>query len=118
MPEREAFRIGPFQIGDLVIDIPVYWYGIMIMLGVVAASFIAYREAKRRGEDPDHVWGMFPWVLIAGIAGARIGYIISQLGDPRYQDIGAWFSIREGGLSIQGAVVGGIVALLLYSPRY
>jgi phosphatidylglycerol---prolipoprotein diacylglyceryl transferase len=118
MPEREAFRIGPFQIGDLVIDIPVYWYGIMIMLGVIAASLIANREAKRRGEDPDHVWGLFPWVLIAGIVGARLGFIISQLGDPRYQDLANWFSIREGGLSIQGAVVGGIVAVLIYARRY
>jgi phosphatidylglycerol:prolipoprotein diacylglycerol transferase len=118
MPEREAFRIGPFQIGDLVIDIPVYWYGIMIMLGVIAASIIAYREAKRRGEDPDHVWGLFPWVLIAGILGARLGFIISQLGDPRYQDIGNWFSIREGGLSIQGAVIGGVIAVLIYCRRY
>jgi phosphatidylglycerol:prolipoprotein diacylglycerol transferase len=118
MPEREAFRIGPFQIGDLVIDIPVYWYGIMIMLGVIAASFIAYREAKRRGEDPDHVWGLFPWVLIAGIVGARLGFIVSQLGDPRYQDIANWFSIREGGLSIQGAVIGGIIAVIVYCRRY
>jgi phosphatidylglycerol:prolipoprotein diacylglycerol transferase len=118
MPEREAFHIGPFQIGDLVIDIPVYWYGIMIMLGVIAASLVAYREAKRRGDDPDHVWGLFPWVLIAGIVGARVGFVISQLGDPRYQDIGMWFSIREGGLSIQGAVAGGVVAVLIYCRRY
>jgi phosphatidylglycerol:prolipoprotein diacylglycerol transferase len=118
MPEREAFRIGPFQIGGLTIDIPVYWYGIMIMLGVIAASLIAFREARRRGEDPDHVWGLFPWVLIAGIAGARIGFIISQLGDPRYQNLGAWFDIRQGGLSIQGAVAGGVVAVLLYARRY
>lgn len=118
MPEREAFRIGPFQIGDLVIDIPVYWYGIMIMLGVIAASLVAYRLAKRRGEDPDHVWGLFPWVLLAGIAGARLGFIISQLGDPRYQDPWAWIDIRQGGLSIQGAVVGGIIALVIYARKY
>lgn len=118
MPDREAFHIGPFDIGSLHIDIPVHWYGIMIMLGVVAASFIAYQEAKRRGEDPDHVWQMFPWVLIAGIVGARVGFIISQLGDPRYQDIGNWLRVWEGGLSIQGAIVGGVLALIFYCRRY
>jgi phosphatidylglycerol:prolipoprotein diacylglycerol transferase len=90
----------------------------MIMLGVIAASLVAFREARRRGEDPDHVWGLFPWVLIAGIAGARIGFIMSQLGDPRYRDWFAWIDIRQGGLSIQGAVVGGIVAVIIYARRY
>ncbi len=118
MPNREAFRIGPFDIFGFHIDIPVYWYGIMIMIGVIVASFVAFREARRRGEDPDHVWQMFPWVLIAGIVGARAGFIVSQIGDPAYQDIGRWFDIRQGGLSIQGTVVGGILALIFYCRRY
>ena len=118
MPNREAFRIGPFDIWGFHIDIPVYWYGIMIMLGVIVASFIAFREARRRGEDPDHVWQMFPWILIAGILGARLGFILSQIGDPAYQDFGRWIDIRQGGLSIQGAVVGGILALSFYCWRY
>jgi phosphatidylglycerol:prolipoprotein diacylglycerol transferase len=61
---------------------------------------------------------MFPWVLIAGIVGARLGFILSQIGDPAYQDLGRWIDIRQGGLSIQGAVVGGILALVLYCRRY
>jgi phosphatidylglycerol:prolipoprotein diacylglycerol transferase len=118
MPDREAFRIGPFDIFGFHVDIPVYWYGIMIMIGVIVASFMAYQEAKRRGEDPEHVWQMFPWVLIAGILGARIGFILSQIGDPAYQDIGRWFDIRQGGLSIQGAVIGGVLALIFYCRKY
>ncbi|MEO6458079.1 MAG: prolipoprotein diacylglyceryl transferase family protein, partial [Chloroflexia bacterium] len=70
MPEREAFRIG---------DIVVHWYGIMIMLGVLLASYLSIREAKRRNEDPDHVWQLFPWVLIAGIIGARLGWVLPSL---------------------------------------
>jgi len=118
MPDREAFHIGPFTIGNFTIDIPVHWYGIMIMLGVVAATFIAFREARRRNEDPDHIWQMFPWVLIAGIVGARVGFVLSQLGNPHYQDIGNWVRIWEGGLSIQGAIVGGVLALIFYCRRY
>ncbi|HYO50941.1 MAG TPA: prolipoprotein diacylglyceryl transferase [Chloroflexia bacterium] len=108
-PDRVAFTIGP---------ITVHWYGIMIMLGVILASYIAYREAKRRHEDPDHVWQLFPWVLIAGIVGARLGYVVASLGDPRYQDILNVFKIWEGGLSIQGAVIGGALAVIIYSWRY
>jgi phosphatidylglycerol:prolipoprotein diacylglycerol transferase len=109
MPSREAFRIG---------DLTIHWYGIMIMLGVIAASFIAYQEAKRRREDPDHVWGMFPWVLVAGIIGARVGWIVASLGEERMRDPLNWLKIWEGGLSIHGAVIGGALAVYLYCRRY
>ena len=117
-PSREAIHIGPIHIGNFTIDIPVYWYGIMIMTGVIVASIIAYREARRRREDPEHVWQMFPWVLIAGILGARLGFVVSQLGDSHYQwTLGSIFSIWTGGLSIQGAVLGGVIALIIYCNR-
>lgn len=109
MPSREAFRIG---------DIVVHWYGIMIMLGVIAASYIAYIEAKRRREDPDHVWQLFPWVLISGILGARIGWVIASLGDTRMGDPANWFKIWEGGLSIHGAIIGAAIAIAIYCRRY
>lgn len=119
MPEREAFRIG---------DIVVHWYGIMIMLGVLVASYLAYREAQRRKEDPEHVWQLFPWVLIAGIVGARLGWVLPSLGSLSQEPLvvfGAqlpWqfrvFAIWEGGLSIQGAVVGGALAVWLYCRGY
>jgi phosphatidylglycerol:prolipoprotein diacylglycerol transferase len=109
LPSREAFRIG---------DIVVHWYGIMIMLGVIAASYLAYREAKRRREDPDHVWQLFPWVLISGILGARIGWVIASLGDTRMGDPANWFKIWEGGLSIHGAIIGAAIAIAIYCRRY
>lgn len=109
MPSREAFRIG---------DIVVHWYGIMIMLGVIFASIIAYREAKRRGEDPDHVWQLFPWVLISGIVGARVGWVVASLGDPRMSDPANWFKIWEGGLSIHGSIIGAAIAIAIYCRRY
>ena len=119
MPDRVAFRIG---------DIVVHWYGIMIMLGVLLASYLSLREAKRRGEDPDHVWQLFPWVLIAGILGARLGWVLPSMGNLSHDPLvvfGAqlpWqfrvFAIWEGGISIQGAVVGGALAVWLYCRGY
>jgi phosphatidylglycerol:prolipoprotein diacylglycerol transferase len=119
LPEREAFRIG---------DIVVHWYGIMIMLGVLLASYLSIREARRRREDPDHVWQLFPWVLIAGILGARLGWVIPSLGSLSQEPLAVFgaqlpwqfriFAIWEGGLSIQGAVIGGALAVWLYCRGY
>ncbi|MEA2575840.1 MAG: phosphatidylglycerol---prolipoprotein diacylglyceryl transferase [Chloroflexia bacterium] len=109
MPDRVAFT---------VFGIPVYWYGIMIMLGVLAASYVAFVEARRRGEDTDHVWQLFPWALIAGILGARIGWIVSEASNRQFSDIWSLIDVRQGGLSIQGTIIGGALAVILYCRRY
>ncbi|MDQ3928094.1 MAG: prolipoprotein diacylglyceryl transferase [Chloroflexota bacterium] len=109
MPDRVAFTL---------FGIPVYWYGIMIMLGVLAASYVAYIEARRRKEDTDHVWQLFPWVLIAGILGARIGWLVSEAGSRQFRDIWEMLDLRQGGLSIQGTIIGGALAVILYCWRY
>ena len=50
-------QLGPLQ---------VHWYGLLIVAGAVLAAWLATREAKRRGEDPEHVWSLLTWVLIFG----------------------------------------------------
>src|SRR4051812_28900296 len=48
-----AFQIGPLA---------VRWYGILIMLGVLAGAYLAASLARRKGEHPDHLWNMVPFV--------------------------------------------------------
>ena len=44
-----AFRLGPLTI---------YWYGIIIMTAALVGGTIASFEAKRRGENEEHIWNM------------------------------------------------------------
>ena len=110
----DGFNIGPLKI---------YFYGIIIMVGVLAAVAIAVREAKRRGLDSEIVWDMVPWLLIMGIIGARLWHVFTpskSMGvGPEY-----YFShpleilnTRQGGLGIPGAVIGGVIALIFYTRR-
>lgn len=113
----QGFYIGP---------VFIYYYGIILMLGAVAAAFLADREARRRGQNPDLVWDALVWVLIAGIIGARIWHILTP--PPSMVEAGIttkyylthpldalW--IRRGGLGIPGAVIGGVVALYWFCRR-
>ncbi|HSB67101.1 MAG TPA: prolipoprotein diacylglyceryl transferase [Anaerolineales bacterium] len=115
---------------------PVYirFYGILIMLGAVAAAFMAEHEAKRRKLNSEFVWDALILVLIGGIIGARLWHIFtpppSMLvldpttgryinpyfinGTPQILDI---LSIWKGGLGIPGAVIGGAIALFFYCRR-
>ena len=54
------------DIGPLTIR----FYGLIIMLGAIAAGWLATKEAKRRGLNPELVWDGFIWVIIAGVIGA------------------------------------------------
>lgn len=110
----DGFTIGPLKI---------YFYGIIIMIGVLAAVWIAVVESKRRELDSEIVWDMVPWLLILGIVGARLWHVLTpsqSMGvGPEY-----YFShpleilnTRNGGLGIPGAIIGGIVALFIYTKR-
>ncbi|MGB8213467.1 MAG: prolipoprotein diacylglyceryl transferase [Anaerolineales bacterium] len=101
----------------------IYFYGILIMLGVAAAAFLAQAEARRRGIDPAYLWDALFWIVLAGVVGARIWHVFSPPPSMIAQGITTQFylthpldliNIRNGGLGIPGAIIGGALALWLY----
>ncbi len=109
-----------FSIGSLFI----HWYGVIIMFGALMAAVLSTKEAKRRGHDPEIVWDVMPWLLLAGIIGARIWHILTPPASMVEQGITTQYylthplaaiNIRNGGLGIPGAVMGGALALWLYA---
>jgi phosphatidylglycerol:prolipoprotein diacylglycerol transferase len=111
-----------FYIGSLYIR----FYGIILMLGALAAAFLAEHEAKRKGLKSEFIWDALIWVLIAGIIGARLWHIFTP--PPSMVALGyttryylthplALINTRAGGLGIPGAVIGGALGLYFYS-RY
>lgn len=113
-------RIGPFQ---------VHWYGLLIVGGALLAAWLSTIEARRRGEDPEHVWNLLTWVLILGIIGARLYHVFSTptgnfAGWPYYREhpieiIKFWDSstgiVGLRGLGIFGAVIGGSIGVVIYT---
>jgi phosphatidylglycerol:prolipoprotein diacylglycerol transferase len=111
-----------FNIGPLF----VRYYGIILMTGVVAAAFLADREARRRRIDPEIVWDGLIWVVVGGVIGARIWHILTP--DPTLVEQGittAFYlthpldvlAIWRGGLGIPGAVIGGGLMLYWFTRR-
>ncbi len=106
------------EIGGFTISL--YWYGVLVMLGVITATWLTTREFKRRGQDPDYVWDCLLYVLPAGIVGARLWYIanITLGGDLRYiQDPLAILNLRQGGLHYFGAILFGAIAFYIYARK-
>jgi len=108
-----TITIGKFQFS-------LYWYGVLVMLGVAVATWFSAREFKKRGEDPNYIWDSLLWILPAGIVGARLWYVLNVTlgGNLRYiQDPLSILNLRQGGLHYFGAVLFGAIAFHFYARK-
>ncbi len=127
-PISPSFNLGPLS---------VHFYGIIIVAGALVGGYVATIEARRRGEEPEHVWNALTWCLIGGILGARLYHVLSSpqgdvVGFQFYFVTNPFESIRifgafipfptalmiwNGGLGIFGGLAGGVLALAIYAWR-
>jgi phosphatidylglycerol---prolipoprotein diacylglyceryl transferase len=106
-----------FTIRLFGLEFPLRWYGVIVMIGVIAGALIVERELKRRGENGERIWDALIWVLPAGIIGARLWYVFNAtLGGNRYyiENPMQIINIPQGGLHIFGGLLFGAAALLYY----
>jgi phosphatidylglycerol---prolipoprotein diacylglyceryl transferase len=96
------FSLGTFE---------VRWYGVMVVLAIVAAIGISLLEAKRKGISQDIIWDIGLWAVIGGIVGARLFHVIDNWN---YYLIHPEQLLNFAGLAIWGAVFGGLVAIFIY----
>jgi phosphatidylglycerol:prolipoprotein diacylglycerol transferase len=102
----------------------IHFYGFIIMAGAVLAAWLASREVKRRGQDPELVWDLLIWLLIAGIVGARLWHVFFPTKDSGLTTMYYFthpldlLNTRRGGLGIPGAVIGGAIALFFYARKH
>ena len=110
--------------GFTIFGIKIYFYALIIIAGALMGAYVASREAKRRGLDKDIVWDLLPWVLMAGIIGARIWHVLTPDStllidgkNPYFLHPLEIFNIRKGGLGIPGAIMAGVLALWIYARK-
>ena len=106
-PSNGIVHIGP---------IPLHAYGLMLAIGVLVATKVAETRWTRTGHDASDFNGVVVPVVIAGVIGARIYHLFTGYSWSSGGVIGA-FEIWKGGLSIWGAVLGGMMAVLVMSRR-
>lgn len=104
------------QIGPLTIA----WYGVLIASAIFAGSVVALKYAKARGLNTELFLDSALYLVIAGVIGARLFYVITSpsafLG-PGGNPADA-FKIWHGGLSIHGGVVGVVLALNWFMRKH
>lgn len=88
-------------------------YGLLIGLAIVLASFLIEHQSQRHHLNLNVLWSASGWVLIGGVVGARLYHVVT---DFQLYQLDWWnvFKIWQGGLGVMGAVIGGVIGLILY----
>ena len=95
-----------------VFGFEIAYYGIIIGLAILIGFLIATSEAKRTRQNPEDYLDMGIIGVIAGIAGARIFYVVFSW-DMYKDNLLDIFNLREGGLAIYGGVIAAVIAVFI-----
>ena len=100
----EMFSLGP---------ISIRWYSFMILIGIIVAFVVATLEEKRKGFPKDFVIDLGFYLILFGILGARIYYVLFNL-DYYLANPSQIIAVWNGGLAIHGGIIAGAVTLIVF----
>lgn len=84
----------------------IYYYAIIIVCGILTATCLSALLMKRRNMSPDFIFTLFIFCIPTALICARLYYCITD--GMNIADWFKWDSIRRGGLSVIGGVIGGV----------
>lgn len=97
--------------------IKIYWYSIMILLGMFIGGSYILKESKRFEIPEDYIQNLIFLIIIFGVIGARLYYVAFNF-DYYRQDLISIFKIWEGGLAIHGGIIAGLITVIFYTKKY
>jgi len=108
LPSPILLKIGFLQI---------HWYGFLIALGALLGFLAVYHFAKQYGIKKDEIYDLTFYLIIFGLIGDRLYYVFYAW--PYYsQHLGDILKIWEGGLAIHGAMIAGILVIIIYGQKH
>ena len=109
---------SPSQILCTIFGVNIYYYGVILALAIAVGTIVSdcigtkYFELKK-----ETVIDMVPYLIVFGIIGARIYYCCMDFEFySRFPN--EILAIRHGGISIHGAILGGLTGLFIFSKRH
>ena len=106
---------SPSQILCTIFGVHIYFYGVILAIAIAISTLVAdwigtkYFEFKK-----ETIIDLAPYLIIFGIIGARLYYCVMDFGFyMRFPT--EIFAIRHGGISIHGAILGGLIGLTIYA---
>jgi phosphatidylglycerol:prolipoprotein diacylglycerol transferase len=120
MPECatcSGYEDGALRVNTATIKygpISIHWFGIIVALALIAGLLVSLVMARLRGQRPDPLAGILMLGLLSGLIGARLWYFVFR-HDWYNPDPGRVFAVWQGGMALHGALLGAMLATLIYT---
>ena len=105
---------NPSRVAFTLFGRDVYWYGVLMAIGILLAVWLTLKEGKRKRLTEDDILDMCLVIIPSGVVGARLYYVLFEWASYAADPIRILY-IWEGGLAIYGAVIGGLLGMFIYS---
>lgn len=104
------------RIAFKVFELEVYWYGVIITLGILVGLGLALYIAKKTGQDGEQYMDFLMYAIVFAFLGARIYYVMFRL-DYYLQNPIEIFNLREGGIAIYGGIMGAAIVAVIFTKK-
>lgn len=121
LPRLSIYGINPADPqGDLIkVGLAIRGYGLFLLTAILAGIGITLYRGNRIGISSDRIVSLALWMILSGLAGARLFYLI-QKRDEYFGEGPWWMQVlkaldpTQGGLVVFGSLVGGSLAAIIY----
>src|SRR3990172_3835401 len=90
------------------------WHGVFTAVGIAAGVYVAVLIGRRLGFIDDDAYSAALVGIPCAIVGARALFVVERWGEAGLDNWVDAFRINEGGISIYGAVIGGLIGGIAY----
>ena len=90
----------------------ITWHGFFTAVGIALGVWLALRLAKQAGLKPDDASSIAVAAVVSGIIGARLLWVFEHTD--QISDAGDVFALTDGGISVYGAMIGGVIGAFAY----
>lgn len=99
-------------------DFPIRAYGLILSLSIILATGVAYFLAKQDGRWHNHIVDIGIYSGVAGVVGARLWDVFFFDWAYYSHHLSEIFYVWQGGMAIQGGIVFGVGAGIIYARRH
>ena len=91
----------------------IYWYGLIIVFGMLLSLFLVYKDKKKYNISWDDIITFLIYALIFGIICARIYYVVFKW-DYYSEHLDEIIKIWNGGIAIYGGIIGALITAVVF----
>lgn len=88
-------------------------YGLLIAFSILISALFLEKQIKHENKNPDTLWGLIFWTILAGLLGARLYHVLDLRAYYLLNPLQI-FAVWNGGLGVLGGIIFGLTGAIIY----